>query len=131
MADYTAVFLPGTAFTLELTGDDVLSGDPLEVGDPAGATPPQSGTCQRATAGTPRYIGIAGHDCRKGMLITVVAGKTVHQGPAEGPIATGEFVAASGTDDRQVVVEIDPPLIIGMALTTAAADGDICRWIQR
>jgi hypothetical protein len=121
--DYSAVFLPGTAFTLLLWDTDVLAGEPLEV---AG-----SGRCRRAAAGTETYVGIAGHDCYAGSLITVIAGRTVHEGPAEDPITAGDHVAPSGEEDRQVTASTDPAAVIGLALTTADADGDICRWLQR
>jgi hypothetical protein len=127
--DYSAVFLPGTAFTLLLQDTDVLAGEPLEVAE--------SGTCRRAAAGTETYVGIAGHDCYAGYLITVIAGKTVHEGPAEGPIQAGDHVAPSGqapapgVDGRQVVASTDPAEVIGLALTDADADGDMCRWLQR
>jgi Uncharacterized conserved protein (DUF2190) len=129
MPDYTAVFLPGTVITSQLTGTAVLAGDPLEVAAP----PDPSGTVRRAAAATTAYIGIAAHDCDPGFLISVVAGKTVHQGPAEGAITHGDLVAPSAADGHQVTATADPVEAVGMAMTSAA-DTDppsICRWIQR
>jgi hypothetical protein len=130
MADYAPVFIPGTAITSMLTTDEnspgygaVLAGDHLEIAV-------RSGEVQRAAAASPAYIGIAGFDCDPGKLITIIAGKIVHQGPAEGDIAVRDMVAPSGTDGFQVTATADPVEAIGIAMNTAP-DGDICRWIQR
>jgi hypothetical protein len=120
--DYAPIFVPGTAITMQAAGA-VEAGDPVEV---AG-----SGTIQRAAAGSEKYVGVAGHPAILGGLVTVFAGKLVHEGPAEGDIPAGSPVMTSGELDRQVIIAADPadPNVIGIALTTAA-DNDDCRWLQ-
>lgn len=127
MPDYSPVFLPGTVITSILdtaggAGEPVQSGDPLEISS--------SGTVRRAAAAAVAYIGIAAHDCDPGLHISVVAGKTVHQGPAEGAITARDMVAPSAVDGRQVTATTDPAEAVGLAMTDAA-DGQLCRWIQR
>lgn len=120
--DYTPVHVPGTAITLQ-AADAIEAGDPVEV---AG-----SGTIQRATAGTEKYVGVAGHPATMGLLVTVFAGKIVHEGAAELDITAGRPVEASGLDGYQVKEANDPadPTVIGLALTSAA-DGQDVRWLQ-
>ena len=122
--DYTPVHVPGTAITLQAS-DAITAGDPVEVSG--------SGTVARATAGTTTYVGVAGHPADLGGLVTVFAGKIVHEGPAEGAITAGDPVAASGLDGYQVTVPTPPdpadPTVIGLALTSAA-DGQDVRWLQ-
>lgn len=122
--DYTPVHAPGVAITLQASGP-VDAGDPVQVSG--------SGTVERATAGTTAYVGVVGHAATMGLLVTVFAGKIVHEGPAEGTITAGDPVAASGLDGYQVTVPTPPdpadPTVIGLALTSAA-DGQDVRWMQ-
>jgi hypothetical protein len=120
--DYTPIFIPGTAITLQATGA-IFAGDPVQV---AG-----SGTVERALPGSETYVGIAGHDAPTGGLVTVFAGKIVHEGTAEGDIPAGSPVMTSGTEGYQVTIAADvgDPNVVGLALTTAA-DAQDCRWMQ-
>jgi hypothetical protein len=124
--DYSPVFVPGTAITLQ-AADTIAAGDPVEV---AG-----SGTIQRAEAGSDTYIGVAGQAATSGGLVTVFSGKLVHEGAADGAIAAGDPLECSGLDGYQVKVAggatPDPtlPSVIGLALTTAPDGADV-RWLQ-
>jgi hypothetical protein len=120
--DYAPIFVPGTAITLQASGA-VDAGDPVEVSG--------SGTVDRAAAGSPTYVGVAGHAANMGGLLTVFCGKIVHEGPGEGPITAGMPLMVSGEDGRQVTEAADPsdPNVIGLALTSAA-DGFDVRWLQ-
>jgi hypothetical protein len=120
--DYSPVFIPGTAITLQASGV-VDAGDPVEVSG--------SGTIDRAAAGSEKYVGVAGHAASPGGLVTVFAGKLVYDGAAEGDITAGNPVETSGLDGYQVKEAGDPadPSVIGLALTDAA-DGQTCRWLQ-
>ena len=121
MADYSPIFTPGIAITLAASGA-IDAGDPVMVSG--------SGTIARATVASPAYVGVAAHAVTPGLLVTVFAGKIVHEGPADGPIAAGSAVEASGTADRQVRQAVPAaPGVIGLALTSAADGADV-RWMQ-
>jgi hypothetical protein len=131
--DYSPVFLPGLTITLQ-AADNITGGDPLEV---AG-----SGTCQKAAAGSLKYIGVANKDAAAGYAVTLTAASPVFDGPADGAILAGDQLVASGRTGCQVtgapIVPADPGqadmitsrAIIGVALTTAV-DGGTVRWMQR
>lgn len=131
MPDYTAVFLPGLTMTFT-AASNLAGGDPVEV---AG-----SGLVQRASAATPRYVGMAGHDVQAGLRVTVIAARPVFDSSADGAITAGDQLAASAVAGR--AVRTVPPAgtataadiaaaraVIGLALTTAA-DGATVRWMQ-
>jgi hypothetical protein len=122
MPDYSPIFVPGTAITLQASG-------PVDAGDPVAVS--GSGTVDRAAAGALAYVGVAGHSANQGALVTVFCGKIVHEGPGEGPVTAGMALMVSGEDGRQVTEAGDPsdPNVIGLALTSAA-DGFDVRWLQ-
>ena len=121
MADYSPVFTPGIAITMQASAA-VDAGDPVEVSG--------SGTVARASAASAAYVGVAAHAATPGVLVTVFAGKIVHEGAADQPITAGDAVEASGTADRQVRrVAAGTAGVIGLALTSAADAADV-RWMQ-
>ena len=77
MADYTPVFLPGLAITAVAAGT-IVGGDPLEV---AG-----TGTVQKCTSASPKYVGVAGSGAASGQNVTYFAARVVFDGLAEGGI---------------------------------------------
>ena len=140
MPDYSAVFLPGLTMTSTAAGT-ITGGDPVEV---AG-----SGTVQKATysdtpntVGSVKCVGVASHDATTGSRVTIIVDRVVHEGTAEGAITAGDQLMASTIAGHQVVtapvvsgspVKSDVEVaraIIGIALTTAAANGTV-RWMQR
>ena len=122
MPDYSPIFSPGIAITLA-AAVDISAGDLVEV---AG-----SGTVRPATGASPSYVGVAGQAATPGLLVTVFAGKIVHEGRSEGAITAGDQVEASGVAGRQVKQAAGgSPGIIGLALTTAGADDTDIRWMQ-
>lgn len=121
MADYSPIFTPGIAITMQASAA-VDAGDPVEVSG--------SGTIARASVASPAYVGVAAHAATPGHLVTVFAGKIVHEGAAEGPVMAGSAVEASGAADRQVRAAAPASAgVVGLALTTAA-DGAPVRWMQ-
>lgn len=94
MADYTPVYMPGTAVTLQasaaVTGGDlvVLSG---------------VGTVAKAAAlASTAYVGVAGHDAGIGQKVTVHVAKAVYDSISDGSITAGDQVTTTNTANRQV-----------------------------
>jgi hypothetical protein len=138
MPEYSPVLLPGLTGTFTAAAD-TTGGEPVEVvgsGTVAKCTPGPSGL------GSACYVGIAAHDARAGLHLTVVMDNTVHEGAADGAINARDQLMASSRTGRQVTAvpaaastpgqaDINAArAVIGLALTTAA-DGATVRWIQK
>jgi Uncharacterized conserved protein (DUF2190) len=118
--DYSAAFIPGEEIWLAAY-DTIRGGDPVDVyGNLA---------CRRAERGSGRYLGVASHDALSGEQVAVVAGRIIHDGPAQGQIAAGSRVMTSGAPGRQVAAAGAGGRAIGVAITSAA-DGHEVRWMQ-
>jgi hypothetical protein len=121
MPDYTPIFTPGIAITLQASAA-VEAGDLVEVTG--------NGTVGPAAGASPAYVGVAGMAATPGLLVTVFAGKIVHAGLADGAITAGDVVEASGVAGRQVAAAAAGSAgVIGLALTSAV-DGAEVRWMQ-
>ena len=140
MGDYSPV-RPGSTFTATAAGP-VAGGDPVVIVG--------SGLVARPAVPGHSYAGIAAGDAGAGDRLTVHAGGgAVHEGPADGlgvavtpVIRAGDPVIAAWMPGRQVRHYEIPPgppdlpailmllSIIGIALTDAAADGDLVRWLS-
>ena len=122
MPDYSPIFSPGIAITLA-AAVDITAGDLVEV---AG-----SGTVRPASGASPSYVGVAGQAATPGLLVTVFAGKIVHEGRSEGAITArgpGRGVRRrrpAGQAGRRRVAGHDRP-----GADTAGADDTDVRWMQ-
>lgn len=146
MADYTPVFMPGTAQTLG-AGGAITGGDLVTLS--AAST-----VVKAAVTATTGYIGVAGHDASTGTKVTVHVLKAVFDSIADGTVTAGDQITTTSTANRQVKslaasaanITGAPPLagdintalnlavnnaraVIGIAVTTAS-DNTIVRWIQ-
>jgi hypothetical protein len=140
MADYTAIFSPGSRITMTASGA-IVGGDLLVI---AG-----SGLVAKAAAlASTLYIGIAGHDAASGTKLAVIICKVIHESIADGTVTAGDLLTTTATANRQVktllaaAVAGAPPLaadintvvnasraIVGIAITTAS-DNTLVRWAQ-
>src|SRR5215467_10827841 len=94
MADYTPVFAPSKTVTLTAS-TALVGGDILEVSG--------SGTVQKcATAGSQKYIGVAGNDTVINGRVTVYSRGYIHESVADGAITAGDQLQTSATAGRQV-----------------------------
>jgi hypothetical protein len=93
VSDFTAVFLPGAQWTSTAAGT-IVGGDPLEV---AG-----SGTVQKASAASTKFIGVAGSDAASGAKVTIISSKVVFDGVAEGSITAGDQLVTSAVTAKTV-----------------------------
>lgn len=146
MADFTPVFMPGTAQTLS-AGGAITGGDLVTLS--AAST-----VIKAAAIASAAYVGVAAHDASTGTKVTVHILKAVFDSIADGTVTVGDQVTTTSTANRQVrslpVVNVAiagaPPLasdintaintavnqaraVIGIAVTTAS-DNQIVRWIQ-
>ena len=94
MPDYSAAYLSGSAVP-SVAASAITGGDPVEVAGP--------GQVRKVTSnGSPKYLGIAGHDAVMGQPVTVIAAKPVHDGVADGVITAGDLLGASAAVGRTV-----------------------------
>lgn len=145
MADYVAVFMPGSHQTFGAGG--VITG-----GDLVTLSAPTTVVKAAANAST-SYIGVAGHDATTGQKVTVHVLKAVFDSIADGSITVGDQLTTTATANRQVkslaasAVDVtgsptqttinnaingavnNARAVIGMAVTSAT-DNTTVRWIQ-
>jgi hypothetical protein len=118
VADYQPVFLPGLLMT-STAASPVTGGDPVEV---AG-----SGLVQRATgaAGSLRYLGVAAQDAAALAPVTIILGRVVHEGPADGPVTAGDLLTTSPTPGCQVKTCAPPAADLGSPYDRATASAAV------
>lgn len=123
MADYTPVFVPGTAVTLQasaaITGGQVVSVTGVSTVGPA-------------PAASAKAIGVAAHDAASGAKVTVHIGKLVHESTAQGAVTAGDLLQVGTVAGSVATAGATPAagVIIGTALTSAA-DTAAVRWVSR
>ena len=110
MAQYLPLFRPGDTVTFDATAA-VKGGEPLEIGTTARSVAP-------ASAGSTKYVGVAGHDAAVGDKVTVEVGKVIHEFVASAAIALGSKVEAAGNGKVRTATTGH---VIGYALSAAAA----------
>src|ERR1700754_1795719 len=145
MADFTPVFMPGTAQTLGAGG--AITGGALVTLSGA------STVVKAAVTASTAYIGVAGHDAANGTKVTVHILKAVFDSIADGTVTAGDQITTTSTANRQVkslaasAVDVtasptqttinnainqsvnNARAVIGIAVTTAS-DNTLVRWIQ-
>lgn len=128
---YVPLYLPGDAISLTALSA-ITAGQLLAVaGDDLVA--PVAVTGQQ-------WVGVAGTDAKVGERVTVYGRGTVHSLAADGPVAAGDLLVASGTAGRAVAAArpaATPPTAADVETTRAAcgvalrgaADGAACVWM--
>lgn len=145
MADFTPVFMPGTAQTLS-AGGAITGGDLVTLS--AAST-----VIKAAATASAAYVGVAAHDASTGTKVTVFILKAVFDSIADSTVTVGDQVTTTSTANRQVkslaatAVDVtasptqttinnainqsinNARAVIGIAVTTAS-DNTVVRWIQ-
>lgn len=116
MADYVPLFKPGQAFTRPVATTAVVGGRLVEVNG--------VGTVGPAGAASSKVCGVAAFDAAVGESVTVHTGG-VQRLTASGAITAGDLVNASATGKCQTIGAGVFGTLVGVALTAAAADGDL------
>jgi len=125
MADYTPVFPSCAPFTSTASGT-IVAGDVVIVSG--------SGTVAASGAGG-KGIGVAANGVAADQKVTVypLRGQAVHQTVAgAGGVTAGDYLKVGATAGKLITWvgpgDTDTTLIVGIALTTAAADAAL-RWL--
>lgn len=126
MADYTPKFVTGAAPFTSQASATITGGDVVMVSG--------SGTVASAAAGSLLAIGVAAHDAVNGQKITVHPLKMVHRTLAgAGGVTAGNPLKVGASPNKLIlfVAGTDSHVaMVGVALTTAAADAELL-WIGR
>lgn len=119
MSDYLPLFRPGSTVTFNAAAA-ITGGQLVELGAAAGQVVP-------AAAGSAKLIGVAGHDAAVGDPLTVEVNRPIHELVAASAIALGARVEAAAGGK---VATLSTGEAFGLAITAAAADGDLVQVIQ-
>ena len=119
MADHLPKFKPGQAVTFT-AGGDISGGQVVEVGA-------ADRTVVAAGAASAKAIGTAGFTVKSGDSVTVHLGGLVDTATAAAAIARGAKVEAGAAGTIQTATT---GLVLGIALTAAAAAGDIVEFVR-
>lgn len=125
MADYTPRFKPGEAITQ--TASAAITGGRL-------VAVSGNGTVATAAADSNKVVGVAANDVAASgdkFLAYTLRGGGVHKLVASGAITAGDGVVADTggkvkTAPTSLATAAAAGTLLGIALTTTAADGDIC-----
>lgn len=125
MGDYSPKFAGGDPPITLKASADIVGGQLVMISGPSTVAP--------ATAKTPKWIGVAGHNAKAGEEVTVHKGG-VQRPAASGAITAGDLVvcAAAGQVQSLAVVTTPTPADVtdtrarvGLAVSTVANAGDI------
>jgi len=116
MADYVPLFKPGEAYTSTVATAAVIGGRLVEVNG--------VGTVGPAGAASLKFCGVAAWDAAVGDKVTIHTGG-IQRLTASGAIAAGDNVAASATGKVAPIGAGTFGQLVGVAMTSAAADGDL------
>ena len=116
MADYIPLFKPGQAITRPVATTAVVGGRLVEVNG--------VGTVGPAGAASTAVLGVAAFDAAVGENVTVHAGG-VQRLTASAAITAGGLVSAAAAGKCAAIGAGVFGTLVGMALTTAANDGDV------
>ena len=116
MADYVPLFKPGQAYTRPVATTAVVGGRLVEVNG--------VGTVGPAGAASSAVCGVAAFDAAVGEQVTVHTGG-VQRLTASAAITAGGLVAAAATGKIAAIASGLFGTLVGVALTSAASDGDL------
>lgn len=116
MADYVPLFKPGQAFTRPVATSPVVGGRLVEVNGVATVGP--------AGAASLKVCGVAAFDAAVGEQVTIHAGG-IQRLTASAAITAGDLVAAAAAGKIAAIGGGAFGTFVGVAMTTAAADGDL------
>lgn len=116
MADYVPLFKPGQAFTRPVATTPVVGGRLVEVNG--------VGTVGPAGAASTAVCGVAAFDTAVGEQVTLYTGG-IQRLTASAAITAGGLVAAAATGKIAAIGAGVFGTLVGIALTSAAADGDL------
>ena len=119
MGDHLLKFKPGQAVTFT-AGGAITGGQVVEVGA-------ADRTVVAASAASAKAIGTAGHDAASGEKVTVHMAGPVDTAAAAAAIARGAKVEAGAAGTVQTATT---GLVLGIALTAAAGQGDIVEFVR-
>jgi hypothetical protein len=127
VADYTP-YIANEDVTKTFTAGGTITGGDLVFQSAAGSVT-SNGTVQSAAAATNLIVGVAGHDAINGARVTVLGGAgSVQELVSSAAIALGPVKSAATGRIAQYTDGTDPAgQLIGIALTTAAGAGTLCR----
>lgn len=113
---YLPLYRPADTVTFTVDGDtDITAGTPLEVGA-------LDWSVITASAGSDKYVGVAGHNASPGDHVTVEVGKVIHELTAGEAISRGARLTTAA--DGKVAPVVDGDALF-LALSSAAADGAV------
>jgi predicted RecA/RadA family phage recombinase len=116
MADYVPLFKPGQAFTRPVATTAVIGGRLVEVNG--------VGTVGPAGAASTKFLGVAAFDAAVGEQVTIHCGG-VQRLTASAAITAGDNLACTATGKVAPIGAGTFGQLVGVALTSAAADGDL------
>lgn len=116
MADYVPLYKPGQATTETVATTAVVGGRLVEVNG--------VGTIGPAGAASLKVLGVAAFDAAVGEKVTVHCGG-VQRLTASAAITAGDLVAAAATGKIAAIGAGTFGTLVGVAKTSAAADGDL------
>jgi predicted RecA/RadA family phage recombinase len=116
VADYVPLFKPGQAYTSTVATTAVVGGRLVEVNG--------AGTVGPAGAASVKVVGVAAFDAAVGEKVTLHRGG-VQRLTASAAIAAGDNLAAAATGKVAAIGAGTFGQLVGVALTAAAADGDL------
>lgn len=117
MADYIPIFKPGMDLTMT-AGAAIVGGRLVAVS--------ANNTVTETAAATEKWLGVAMQDAASGAKVAVTSGG-VQELTAGGAVAIGVNVVAAAAGKVVTVGAGTAFQVVGIALTTAAADGDKIR----
>lgn len=116
MADYVPLFKPGQAYTRLVATTAVVGGRLVEVNG--------VGTIGPAGAASVKFCGVAALDAAVGEQVLVHTGG-VQRLTASAAITAGDNLACTATGKVAPIAAGTFGQLVGVALTSAAADGDL------
>jgi len=116
MADYVPLFKPGQAVTATVATTAVVGGRLVEVNG--------VGTVGPAGAASVKVCGVAAYDAAVGEKVTLFNGG-VQRLTASAAVTAGDNLAAAAAGKVAAIAAGTFGQLVGVALTSAAADGDL------
>jgi hypothetical protein len=116
MADYVPLYKPGQAITSTVATSAVVGGRLVEVNGVSTVGP--------AGAASTKVVGVAAFDAAVGDKVTIHAGG-VQRLTASAAITAGDNLAAAAAGKVAAIGAGTFGQLVGVALTSAAADGDL------
>jgi hypothetical protein len=122
MADYVPLFKPGQSFTSTVATTAVVGGRLVEVNGVSTVGP--------AGAASVKVCGVAAFDAAVGEKVTLFNGG-VQRLTASTAVTAGDNLAATATGKVAAIGAGTFGQLVGVALTSAAADGDLIEVLMR